>query len=120
MPFTAGAIPPIASAATRPSPAATDPTLNVESLRDLLDAHRGENVFYQTPIQYLPGIDGWRLHALRRMKVVLVIGREANLLDNNRHLSEILWNKGIWHALNEWEERAHRGRYRRQMARLYI
>jgi esterase/lipase superfamily enzyme len=97
-----------------------DPTLNVDCFRDLLDGHRDENVYYHTPVHYLPGLDGWRLEALRRMDIVLVIGKEDPFLDNNRHLSGILWNKGIWHALHEWDDRAHRGHYWRKMAPLYI
>ena len=97
-----------------------DPTRNVESFRDLLDGHRDEALYYQVPVHYLPGLDGWRLDALRRMDIVLVIGREDPFLDNNRHLSEILWSKGVWHALHVWDGRAHRGRYWRQMAPLYV
>lgn len=97
-----------------------DPTINVESFRDLLDGHRDGNSYYHSPVQYLPGMNGWRLDALRRMDIVLVIGREDPFLDNNRHLSRILWGKGVWHALHEWDERAHRGYYWRRMAPLYV
>jgi len=97
-----------------------DPTLNVESFRDLLDGYRNELIYYHSPAQYLPGLDGWRLEALRRMDIVLVIGREDPFLDNNRYLSRILWEKGIWHALHEWDDRAHSGYYWRRMAPLYL
>lgn len=97
-----------------------DPTLNVDGFRDLLDGHRDENVYYHTPVHYLPGLAGWRLDALRRMDIILVVGRDDPFLDNNRHLSGILWRKGVWHALYEWDERAHQGRYWRKMASLYI
>ncbi len=97
-----------------------DPTLNVECFRDLLDGYRDENLYFHTPVHYLPDLDGWRLDALRKMDIVLVIGKEDPFLDNNRYLSEILWQKGIWHALYEWDGRAHRGYYWRRMAPLYI
>jgi esterase/lipase superfamily enzyme len=97
-----------------------DPTLHVEDFRDLLDGHRDDDVYYHTPVHYVKDLDGWRLNALRRMDIILVIGKEDPFLDNNRHLSEILWRKGVWHALHEWEERAHRGCYWRKMAPLYI
>jgi len=97
-----------------------DPTLNVEHFRDLLDGHRDEDVYYHTPVHYLKDLDGWRLDALRRMDIVLVIGKEDPFLDNNRYLSEVLWTKGVWHALHEWDERAHRGHYWRKMAPLYV
>jgi esterase/lipase superfamily enzyme len=54
------------------------------------------------------------------MDIVLVVGSEDPFLDNNRHLSEILWSKGIRHALHLWDGRAHRGHSWRQMAPLYV
>jgi esterase/lipase superfamily enzyme len=97
-----------------------DPTLSVEEFRDLLDGHRDENVFSNSPVYYLPQLEGWKLDALRRMEIVLVIGREDPFLENNRQLSQILWSKGVAHELIEWDERAHRGYYWRRMAPLYV
>lgn len=97
-----------------------DPTLSVEDFRDLLDGHRDEKVFSNTPVRYLPYVHGWRLRALRRMEIVLVIGREDPFLENNHHLSQILTRMGIPHTLEEWEERAHRGYYWRRMAPRYL
>ncbi len=97
-----------------------DLTLNVESFRDLFDGYRDEHVYYHSPVQFLPNLDGWRLDAIRRMDIVLTIGREDPFLDNNRYLSHILREKGVWHTLHEWEERAHSGHYWRRMAPLYV
>ncbi len=98
-----------------------DLTLNVESFRNLFDGHYDEHIYYNTPTHFLPNLDcQWRLQHLRQMDIVLTIGREDPFLDNNRHLSQTLWHKGIWHALHEWDGRAHRGRYWRQMAALYL
>jgi esterase/lipase superfamily enzyme len=97
-----------------------DLTLNVESFRDLFDGYRDEHIYYHAPVQFLPNLDGWRLDALRRMDIALVIGREDPFVDNNRHLSHILWGKGVWHALHEWDGRAHSGYYWRRMAPLYV
>jgi esterase/lipase superfamily enzyme len=98
-----------------------DLTLNVEHFRNLFDGYYDENIYYNTPTHFLPYLNyHWQLHHLRKMDIVLTIGKEDPFLDNNRHLSHILWNKGIWHALHEWDGRAHRGHYWRQMASLYI
>lgn len=97
-----------------------DPTLAVESFRDLLDGYRDENVARYNPMSYLPDLDGWRLDAIRRLDITLVIGKEDPFLENNRQLSEMLWSKGIWHVLHEWEDRAHKGYYWRRMAPLYL
>jgi esterase/lipase superfamily enzyme len=97
-----------------------DPTLSVEHFRDLLDGHRDENVFSNSPVNYLPTLAGWRLDALRAMEIVLVIGKEDPFLENNHHLSQLLWSKGVAHTLHEWDERAHRGYYWRRMAPQYV
>lgn len=98
-----------------------DLTLNVEHFGDLFDGYYDEGVYYNTPTHFLPNLDcPERLGALRKMDIVLVIGKEDPFLENNRHLSRILWEKGVWNALHEWDGRAHQGRYWRKMAPLYL
>lgn len=98
-----------------------DLTLNVEHFRDLFSGHRDDLIYFHTPSQYLPNLScPHRLEALRRMDIVFVVGREDPFLDNNRHLSHTLWSKGIWHALHEWDGRAHQGYHWRRMAPLYL
>lgn len=97
-----------------------DPTVAVERFRDLLDGHVDDTVVAHAPVRYLPSVDGPRLDALKRMEIVLVVGREDPFVDSNRQLSEILRAKGVAHSLHEWEERAHRGRYWRRMAPEYL
>lgn len=98
-----------------------DLTLNVEHFNDLFDGWRDDNTYHNTPVHYLPNLHcPWRLGQLRRMDIVLVVGREDPFLDNNRHLSGILWGKGIAHARHEWDGRAHSGGAWRRMAPLYL
>lgn len=98
-----------------------DLTLEVESFSNLLGGYYDQNVYFHTPSHYMPGLDcGWRLEHLRRMDIVLTIGNEDPFLDNNRHMSSVLAGKGIGHALQVWNGRAHRGQYWRQMAPLYV
>ena len=98
-----------------------DLTLDVEHFGNLFDGHYDENVYFNTPCHFLPNLDDpHRLNALRRMDIVLVIGREDPFLDNNRYLSRILWDKGVPNDLHEWDGRAHQGYYWRKMAQLYV
>lgn len=100
-----------------------DPTLEIEHFRDLLDGYRDDDVWAHTPVAYLPDlprVDPDRLEALRRMEIVLVIGREDPFLDNNHHVSRILSDLEVEHTLVEWDERAHRGYYWRRMAPQYL
>jgi esterase/lipase superfamily enzyme len=96
-------------------------TLNIDDFRDRFDGYRNEEIYHHTPVWFLPNLAcDWRLQHLRQMDIVLVIGREDPFIDNNRHLSRILWDKGIGHALHEWDGRAHRGYFWRKMAPLYV
>jgi len=98
-----------------------DLTMNVESFHNLFNGHYDNNVYHHTPTHFLPNLNcSWRLHHLRNMDIIFTIGKHDPFLGNNHHLSHILWDKGIWHAMHEWDGRAHRGRYWRKMAPLYV
>ncbi|MBC7645670.1 MAG: esterase family protein [Pseudopedobacter sp.] len=98
-----------------------DLTLEVENFHNLFEGYYDENIYFNTPCHYLPNLsEGWQLHALRKMEVVLAVGKEDPFLENNRFLSRILRDKGVWNSLHEWEGRAHQGRDWRLMAPLYI
>jgi esterase/lipase superfamily enzyme len=98
-----------------------DLTMGVDHFHNLFDNYYDENIYHNTPSHFLPQLGcEWRLQHLRKMDIVFAIGKEDPFLDNNRHLSHILWLKGIWHALHEWSGRAHRGSSWREMVPLYV
>ena len=98
-----------------------DLTLNVESFRDLFDGYHDENIYYHNPSQFLPNLTcEQRLWHLRNMDIILAIGQADPFLDNNLQLSRILGEKGVNHALHQWDGRAHRASAWRKMAPLYI
>jgi esterase/lipase superfamily enzyme len=98
-----------------------DLTLQVESFGDLLDGYYDDSVYFHTPTHFLPGLDcAWQLDRLRHLDIVLTIGNEDPFVDNNRHLSRLLEDKGIGHHLHVWDGRAHRAGAWRKMAPLYI
>jgi len=91
------------------------------TFRDLLDGYHDEDVYFSMPTQYLPNLhDPHHLKELRRMEVILAIGKEDAFLENNKHLSHHLWEKGIWHGLHIWDGEAHSARYWRQMVKWYL
>jgi esterase/lipase superfamily enzyme len=98
-----------------------DLTLNIESFRDLFDGYHDENIYFHNPSHFLPNLNcEHRLRHLRDMDIVLTIGRDDPFLDNNLHLSRVLGEKGIHHALHIWDGRAHRASAWRKMAPIYI
>jgi esterase/lipase superfamily enzyme len=64
--------------------------------------------------------DPGRLDALRRMDIILATGEGDAFVENNRHLSRILWEKGIGNALRLWDGWAHDWPWWREMIRQYI
>jgi esterase/lipase superfamily enzyme len=98
-----------------------DLTLQVAEFQDLLGGYRDDLVYFHTPAHFLPNLAcPWRLDALRGMDIVLVVGQDDPFRDNNRHIGQILRDKGARPTLHEWEGRAHQGYHWRRMAPLYL
>lgn len=98
-----------------------DLTLAVEYFYNLFDGYYDEDIYFHTPSHFLANLNcETRLHQFRQMELIFTIGKEDPFLNNNHHLSQILWSKGIHHSLHEWDGRAHRGRSWRQMVQTYL
>ncbi len=98
-----------------------DLTARLEHFRDLFDGYYNEEIYYNTPAHYLPGLScPSQLSALRRMRITLVVGEEDPFRESNERLSHILWGKGVWHDLRYWPGRAHRAHCWREMAPHYV
>ncbi|SDM34042.1 Esterase/lipase superfamily enzyme [Catalinimonas alkaloidigena] len=98
-----------------------DLTHAVEFFSNLFEGYYDENIYFHTPLHYLPNLHREEhLHYLRNMDMVFTIGRDDPFYSSNRYLSQLLREKGIGHALHEWHGRAHRGRYWREMAPLFV
>jgi len=54
------------------------------------------------------------------MDIILAVGRDVGLRAGNEHLSELLWSKGIWHALRIWDGFAHDWPVWVRMPQLYL
>ena len=57
---------------------------------------------------------------MRRLDIVLAVGKEDPFLGNNLYLSRILDDKSVGHHLHFWDGRAHRAGAWRKMAALYV
>jgi len=80
-----------------------------------------DNVYFHNPCDFLRNEhDPARLEALRRMDIILAIGRDDAGCSNNEYLSSILWSKNIWHALRIWDGWAHDWPWWQEMIRKYI
>ncbi|WP_353720529.1 alpha/beta fold hydrolase [Dyadobacter sp. 676] len=88
---------------------------------DLFDGYFDENIYFNMPNHFVPGISNPELlRQLRELDITLVIGREDTFLENNQHLSYSLRQIDVPHQLHIWDEEAHRPRYWREMVKIYL
>jgi esterase/lipase superfamily enzyme len=98
-----------------------DLTISVGSFRGLFDGHYDDLVYYNNPSHFLPNVtEPELLDQMRRLEVVLAIGQDDAFLANNREFADVLADRGIPHHLYVWNGEAHRPRWWREMARLYL
>jgi esterase/lipase superfamily enzyme len=88
---------------------------------DLLDGYRDDDVYFNMPNQYIPNMhDEKMITQLKQLDIIIAIGKEDAFLGDSQYLSDILWKKEIWNALNIWEGEAHKPRFWRKMVQLYF
>lgn len=85
------------------------------------DGYYDEAVYFHNPVDYLANEhDAGRLDAMRRLDIILAVGRDDPLRGCNERLSTLLWSKNVWHALRVWDGFAHDWPVWGKMLRLYI
>lgn len=80
-----------------------------------------DNVYRCNPYDFMQHEhDPARLAAFRRQDVILAIGEDDPMCEENRRFSDILWEKGIGNALRIWNGYAHDWPWWEKMIRLYV
>jgi len=98
-----------------------DLTKPLPHFADLFGGYFDENIYYNMPNHFIPGISDKRLlKQLRKLDITMVIGREDSFLPDNQKLSASLNQIEVPHQLHIWEEEAHKPRYWREMVKLYL
>lgn len=93
----------------------------VYDIREMTDGYSDANVHAFNPAEFvLDGAEGDRAEALRRLEIILAIGRDDPMRGNNEYFSGRLWAAGIWHGLRIWDGWAHDWPYWRQMLATYV
>lgn len=99
-------------------------TIGMSGIYDISQWSDGYNeglVYANNPSAYIPNEhDGERLEALRRLDIILAVGRDDGLRANNEWLSTALWQKGIGNALRIWDGWSHDWPYWEKMLLAYI
>jgi esterase/lipase superfamily enzyme len=90
-------------------------------IRAFTGGYSDDNVYFNNPAQYIANEhEPHRLAQLHHLDIIMATGREDRLVNSARALSNVLWSKGIWHALREWDGWSHDWPYWQRMLLLYI
>ncbi|GAB4189529.1 MAG: alpha/beta hydrolase-fold protein [Roseiflexaceae bacterium] len=90
-------------------------------MRRFLSGYYDEEVYYHNPIDMVKGLQhGQLLDEIRRLDIIMAIGRDDSAAWTNSALSDALWSKNIWHAMRWWDGWAHDWPYWHKMIQLYI
>ena len=90
-------------------------------IRHFTDGYYDENVYFNNPIDFIANErEPHRLNLLRKLDIIMAVGREDTLMESARALSTVLWAQGIGNALREWDGWAHDWEYWQKMLLLYI
>lgn len=90
-------------------------------IRRFAEGYYDDNVYYNNPMDFIANeYEPHRLDLLRRLEIIMAVGREDTLMESARALSTALWAKGIGSALREWDGWAHDWEYWQKMLLLYI
>lgn len=98
-----------------------DLTIAKKYFRDLLSGFHNEYVYFNMPNQFLKNVDDDTLiDSIKKLDIILAVGKEDLFLQSNYNLSDILHEKHISHQLYLWDEEAHKARYWRKMVQIYL
>jgi len=98
-----------------------DLTMKLEFFDDLFDGFRNEEIYFHTPSHFMPGLSGRQtIKMLKKLDIIIVIGKEDAFLYNNIELSETLSAKDIPHSFFIWEGEAHKAKQWSEMVNLYF
>jgi esterase/lipase superfamily enzyme len=93
----------------------------IYDIKRFADGHHDETVYFHNPLEFIANErEPARLAALKRIDIILAVGREDPLLRQNQRLSGLLWERDVWHALRVWDGFAHDWPVWAHMLPLYI
>lgn len=98
-----------------------DLNISVGMFNNLFDGYYNDSIYYHSPSHFIPYMpEGKQIDDIRKMDIVLACGKEDPFFDNNRALSEQLWNKSTKHRFYEWDGSAHKIKHWKMMLPMYL
>lgn len=93
----------------------------VYDVREWTGGYMNEHIAQGSPCEYLRHLhDGNQYEKIKHLDLIIAIGKGDPLYDNNKWFSDLLWERGIWHATREWDGFAHDWPEWERMLPMYI
>ncbi len=78
-------------------------------------------VYQGNPLEFIRWMDdNEQLARLRKLDMIVTIGRDDPAFGENQEFSNSLWGRGVWHAFRVWDGWAHDWPYWHEMVLHYI
>ena len=93
----------------------------IYDIRGWTDGFSNDYTYFNNPVEFIPNESDWgRLEQLRRLDIIMAVGKDDRLAKSSRTMSSALWSKGIGNALREWDGWSHDWPYWEKMLLAYI
>jgi esterase/lipase superfamily enzyme len=80
----------------------------VYDIRDWTGGYMDDVTAQGSPCEYIARLhDHDQLEKIRKLELIVVIGKEDPLFGNNQWFSQLLWEKGVWHSFRVWDGARH-------------
>lgn len=93
----------------------------IYDIRRWCDGFHNETIYFNNPVEFVQNIhDQGLLERIRQVDLILTVGQDDPNVGGNRFFSQVLWERGIWHAFRVWDGWAHDWPWWRDQFRLYV
>jgi esterase/lipase superfamily enzyme len=93
----------------------------VYDVREWTHGEMNDFIAQGSPCEFLRGLHNHQhIEDIKKLEMIIPIGVEDTLYDNNKWFSNLLWEKGMWHAVREWDGFGHDWPVWYDMVQLYI
>ncbi len=93
----------------------------IYDIRPWTGGYDDDLVYQGNPIEYIRWMDSNdQLERLRKLDMIITIGRDDPAFSENEEFSKSLWERGVWHAFRVWDGYAHDWPYWHEMVLHYI
>lgn len=93
----------------------------VYDVRDWTGGYMDDVIRQGSPCEFMAHMhDHNHIEKLKKIDWIIPVGEEDSAFDQNQWFSQLLWDRGIWHAFRVWDGNGHDWPYWYEMIQHYI